>query len=172
MEPHRSSIFFFKTDFILTFSWVRRIQLLVCLSSLPLIPTSDRWGVGLAPPSDLFGIQSRLPPHPHSAQRQHCPSLPCSFCVHTGSRQLISSALRVPPRLNQWENSRPRGPTGPATWPSLASRAHLLSPSLRSVCGHQGKTCPGAFPRLFSPARMFFPRCEPALLSDLPLVSA
>ena len=28
------------------------------------------------------------------------------------------------------------------------------------------------FPRLFSPARMFFPRCEPASLSDLPPVPA
>lgn len=35
---------------------------------------------------------------------------------------------------------------GPAIWPPLTSKARLLSPSLRSVCGYQGKTCPDAFP--------------------------
>lgn len=107
--------------------------------------------------SDLLGIQSYLPPHPNSAQRQHCSLLPCSFCVHTGSRQLISSALRMLPRLNQWENSRSRWPTGPAIWPPHTSKACLLPPSLRSVCRHQGR-----------PALVHFPGCSLRLECSFP----
>lgn len=124
-----------------------KLQREVTFSSL--IPTSDRRGVRLAPPSDLFGIRSSLLPT-RTLLRS---SIAGHFLLFLRPHGLQAAYFQCPScasRLNQWK-TQGLVAHGPAIWPP----PHLKGsspphPPFASVCGHQGKTCPGAFPRLFS----------------------